>query len=266
MKTNLIKYYDYNQSNYVNSTSLSINNRITNLDLNQIADGTSNKFIKYDKIKLREQIHNDNYICFTNFKETIYIASDSVQADGRFVSSKLINGKPVIQNAQPLDFSITKNAFQLILAMVLLLFLFIRMARAYSKHGIYTATRGSQSFLEPLVVFVRDDIAKSAIGEKKYKKFLPFLLTIFFFIFMSNLLGLIPFFPGGANVTGNISVALSLAAGAAFAQGAKAGKKSRGQVQNECRAEVGCNPTGGGKGCSYRAVSACMERRASEIR
>ncbi len=154
-----------------------------------------------------QTVFESHGIRFTNFKETIYIASDSVQADGRFVSSKLINGKPVIQNAQPLDFSITKNAFQLILAMVLLLFLFIRMARAYSKHGIYTATRGSQSFLEPLVVFVRDDIAKTNIGPKS-ERFVPYLLTVFFLILINNIFGLIPI---GANVTGNIAFTLVLA-------------------------------------------------------
>ena len=62
------------------------------------------------------------------------------------------------------------------------------------------------------MIFVRDDIAKSAIGEKEYKKYLPFLLTVFFFIFLNNLLGLIPFFPGGANLTGNIAVPMVLAA------------------------------------------------------
>ena len=60
--------------------------------------------------------------------------------------------------------------------------------------------------MEPIIVFIRDDIAKSSIGEKKYEKYMPFLLTVFFFIFLNNLMGIVPFFPGGANVTGNIAV------------------------------------------------------------
>jgi F-type H+-transporting ATPase subunit a len=68
------------------------------------------------------------------------------------------------------------------------------------------APKGAQSVFEPLIVFIRDDIAKSSIGEKKYEKYVPFLLTIFFFIFFNNLLGLVPIIPGGANLTGNIAV------------------------------------------------------------
>lgn len=68
-----------------------------------------------------------------------------------------------------------------------------------------------QSLLEPLILFIRDDIAKSSIGEKKYEKYMPYLLTIFFFIFLNNILGLIPIFPGGANVTGNIAVTMVMA-------------------------------------------------------
>ncbi|WP_054715092.1 F0F1 ATP synthase subunit A [Marinifilum fragile] len=65
--------------------------------------------------------------------------------------------------------------------------------------------------MEPLILFVRDEIAKPAIGEKKYEKYMPFLLTIFFFIWLNNLMGLVPFIPGGANVTGNITITMVLA-------------------------------------------------------
>jgi F-type H+-transporting ATPase subunit a len=73
------------------------------------------------------------------------------------------------------------------------------------------APSGVQSVLEPIILFVRDDIAKPSIGEKKYLRYMPFLLTLFFFIFINNLLGLVPIFPGGANVTGNIAVTMVLA-------------------------------------------------------
>ncbi|HXC06259.1 MAG TPA: F0F1 ATP synthase subunit A [Bacteroidia bacterium] len=108
------------------------------------------------------------------------------------------------------DLSITKNVFAIFVTMALMLWVFLATAKAY-KRSPGKAPKGLQSFIEPLIIFVRDDIAKSAIGEKKYMKYLPFLLTVFFFIWFSNMLGLIPIFPFGANVTGNIAVALTLA-------------------------------------------------------
>jgi F-type H+-transporting ATPase subunit a len=112
--------------------------------------------------------------------------------------------------AQTWDLSITKNVFSIFITMGLMAWIFISAARMYARNQ-GSAPKGIQSFVEPLIIFVRDDIAKSSIGEKKYQKYLPFLLTSFFFIWFSNLLGLIPILPGGANVTGNIAVALTLA-------------------------------------------------------
>ncbi|MBD79675.1 MAG: ATP synthase F0 subunit A [Crocinitomicaceae bacterium] len=111
-------------------------------------------------------------------------------------------------NEKPLDFSITKNVFSMFLSAALLLFLFLSVAASYKKNP--KAPKGLAGFLEPLVVFVRDDIAIPNIGEKKYRKFMGFLLTVFFFIWINNLLGLIPVFPGGANLTGNIAVTVVL--------------------------------------------------------
>ena len=110
----------------------------------------------------------------------------------------------------PLDFSITKAVFGMIVASVILLWLMLATARSYSKRGV-TAPRGLQGFLEPVILFVRDDIAVPNIGEKKYARFMPYLLTVFFFILINNLLGLIPIFPFGSNVTGNINVTFVLA-------------------------------------------------------
>ena len=115
------------------------------------------------------------------------------------------------ETAKIWDFSITKNVFSLIFSILILLSVFITISKRY-RNNKNKAPSGLQSLLEPIVIFVRDDIAKSAIGEKEYKKYLPFLLTVFFFIFLNNLLGLIPFFPGGANLTGNIAVPMVLAA------------------------------------------------------
>jgi F-type H+-transporting ATPase subunit a len=93
---------------------------------------------------------------------------------------------------------------------LLLIVIFVSMARMAARSKGKAPT-GMQNLLEPLVLFVRDDIARSSIGEKHYEKFLPYLLTIFFFILFNNLFGLVPFFPGGANVTGNITVTLVMA-------------------------------------------------------
>jgi F-type H+-transporting ATPase subunit a len=85
------------------------------------------------------------------------------------------------------------------------------MSRSYKKTGI-SHPRGIQSFLEPIILFVRDDIAIANIGKHKYEKYMPYLLTVFFFILINNLMGLIPFPPPfGANVTGNIAVTFVLA-------------------------------------------------------
>ncbi|MDT8393886.1 MAG: F0F1 ATP synthase subunit A [Bacteroidales bacterium] len=105
----------------------------------------------------------------------------------------------------PTDISITKNVLAILISSILLIVIFVSIAKTYKRRE-GKAPKGLQSFMEPVIVFVRDDIAKSSIGESKYERYMPFLLTIFFFIFLNNLMGLVPFFPGGANVTGNIAV------------------------------------------------------------
>ena len=105
------------------------------------------------------------------------------------------------------DFSLTKNVAAMILSVIVMLVVFPAVGSRYKKHP-GTAPSGLQSFIEPLVIFIRDEVAIPALGEHKYKKFMPFLLTVFFFILVNNLLGLLP---GAANVTGNISITLTLA-------------------------------------------------------
>ena len=110
----------------------------------------------------------------------------------------------------PLDLSITKTVFGLMSAAIIGLVIFLTLARSYKKTGI-SHPKGIQSFLEPVVLFIRDDIAIPNIGHK-YEKYMPYLLTAFFFILINNLMGLIPFPPPfGANVTGNIAVTFLLA-------------------------------------------------------
>lgn len=108
------------------------------------------------------------------------------------------------------NFSITKNVFGLLLSVILLLIIFHSVAKAY-KQNPNKAPRGLQGLMEPLILFVQNEIAIPFLGEKKYGKFLPYLLTLFFFIWINNLLGLLPIFPGSANVTGNIAVTMTLA-------------------------------------------------------
>ncbi len=110
---------------------------------------------------------------------------------------------------RPTDISITKNVLSLFVSVALLIWIFTSVAKAY-KNNTGKAPKGMQSFLEPLIIFIRDDIAKSSI-QNKPERFMPFLLTVFFFIFLNNLLGLVPIFPGGANLTGNIAVTMVLA-------------------------------------------------------
>lgn len=106
---------------------------------------------------------------------------------------------------RPYDFSITKTVFGALVASLIIILIFISVANAYKKNRNH-APKGFQSVIEPLILFVRDEIALTSIGKKHYEKFSPFLLSVFFFIFFNNLLGLIPIFPLGANVTGNIAV------------------------------------------------------------
>jgi len=108
-------------------------------------------------------------------------------------------------HAEFLDLSITKNVASLFLSVIILVFVFLAVAKGYKK-GV-SAPKGIQSFFEPIIVFIRDDIAKVNIGHK-YERFMPYLLTLFFFILFNNLLGLTP---GAANLSGNIAVTMTLA-------------------------------------------------------
>ena len=134
---------------------------------------------------------------------------------------KIIEGKIKIVDAKEAvdleaskalwDFSITKNVASLFVSVFILLTVLLTAAGAYKKTGITSAPKGVQSFMEPIVLFVRDEVAIPNIGAKKAGKYMPFLLTIFFLILINNFLGLIPFFPGGANVSGNIAFTMTLA-------------------------------------------------------
>src|SRR5699024_5022202 len=108
-----------------------------------------------------------------------------------------------------IDFSITMNVLTMILAAILLILIFTTVRKGYEKND-GRAPSGLQSFMEPFIIFIRDEVAKPAIGDG-WEKFFPFIAMLFFFILICNILGMIPFFPGGANVMGNVGVTLALA-------------------------------------------------------
>ena len=120
-----------------------------------------------------------------------------------------VNDKGEIDNSiKVYDISLTRNVVQMLLALTLLVWVMVYMAKKYrSGQGVTTAPKGVQNLIEPIITFVRDEVAKPNLGHK-YKKYFPYLLTLFFFILINNLVGLIP---GSANVTGNIAFTLVLA-------------------------------------------------------
>ncbi|HNY44210.1 MAG: F0F1 ATP synthase subunit A [Bacteroidota bacterium] len=150
---------------------------------NKVVDRGTNKYI----------LHHDK----------IYLADENGG-----LTTEIQDGEEKIMNATPLDISITKNVCAMIIVSIVILWIFISVAKAYEKRP--GRPKGLQALMEPLILFVKNDIVYPNLG-KKTDKFLPFLLTVFFFILFNNLFGIIPFFPGGANVTGNIAVTMTLA-------------------------------------------------------
>lgn len=115
-------------------------------------------------------------------------------------------------SVRPLDLSITKTVAQIWIVVIVLIIIFSYCARWYKKHNERSeAPSGFVGMMELLITTINDDVIKPSIGEKHYQKYSPYLLTVFFFILTANVMGLIPFFPGGANVTGNINVTFFLA-------------------------------------------------------
>lgn len=109
-------------------------------------------------------------------------------------------------NEKPFDFSITKNVFMMLVVSIIMFLLFTSLAKSYAKNG--GIAKGAGRFFEPIILYIRDDIAIPNIGEKKYKKYMSYLLTIFFFVWFLNIFGLTPL---GVNVTGNIAITGGLA-------------------------------------------------------
>lgn len=141
---------------------------------------------------------------FVNVHEKIYQLNDGASEVEFDAESHPINAE------RPVDLSITKNVFSMFLSMLLIVLMFVAAARSYKKSDV-NVPGGIGKIMEPIIVFIRDEIAIPNIGEHKYKKYMPFLLTLFFFIWINNMFGLIPFFPFSSNLSGNIAFTGSLA-------------------------------------------------------
>ena len=126
------------------------------------------------------------------------------EGENTYDGYKLENGNivPVEAGVKVYDFSLTKNVVQMFIALIVLVLLMTGIARKYKKGpGVTSAPSGWQGAIEPVITFVRDDVAKANLGQR-YERYMPYLLTVFFFILINNLFGLIP---GSANVTGNVA-------------------------------------------------------------
>jgi F-type H+-transporting ATPase subunit a len=134
-----------------------------------------------------------------------------IAEEGRY-EDKIVEKGADGELVRPFDISITKNVASLMMAAVLLISLVLATTRWYRRHDASEeAPEGFAGLMEMMIMMVNDDIIKPSVGEKHYRKYSPYLLTAFFFIFLCNLMGLVPFFPGGANVTGNIAVTMMMA-------------------------------------------------------
>lgn len=137
--------------------------------------------------------------------EGLYIASQGTN------EGKIVERNAAGEEVRPFDISITKNVLGLFINSAVLLLILMSCVRWYKKHPVEEgAPRGGVGMVEAMVLMIYEDVIKGCIGED-YKRYAPYLLTAFFFILVNNLMGLIPIFPGGANVTGNIAVTLVLA-------------------------------------------------------
>ena len=134
-----------------------------------------------------------------------------IAPEGEKHAGKIVELLPDGSTVRPIDLSITENVLSLMIGSLIVLLLVLGAARWYRRHdALNEVPHGFTGLMEMMVMMVEDDIIKDCVGPD-YRRYSPYLLTAFFFIFINNLLGIVPFFPGGANVTGNIAITLCLA-------------------------------------------------------
>ncbi len=131
-----------------------------------------------------------------------------IATEGKY-KGKIVERNQAGEEVRPFDISITKVTASMILSSILLIIIIMSVAKKY-KSGSYESKKGFVGLMEMFIMNINDDVIKPCIGPK-YRRYAPYLLTVFFFIFINNLMGLIPIFPGGANVTGNIAITFVLA-------------------------------------------------------
>lgn len=195
IKHHLLDSYDFNLFSYTNDDGEKVH---VGFPLPVILWDNGLKVFSSSKFHHGEAVaeHNGNY--YKLYHNKIY----KTDALGTIT----YNEEHHPENVKPLDFSITKSVVMILITGALMFWLFVSLAKSYVRNnGI---AKGAGRFFEPIVMYIRDDIAIPNIGEKKYKKYMPYLLTIFFFIWFLNIFGLTPF---GVNVTGNIAITFALA-------------------------------------------------------
>ena len=137
----------------------------------------------------------------------IFSSGNFHHGESSYAGYKLDHGHLAAEDGHKFyDFSITKNAAALLMGSLIMIFIFLSVAKGYKKN-LGKAPKGIQSLFEPIIIYVRDEIVKPNIGPK-YERYLPYMLTLFFFIWIGNIIGLLP---GAANLTGNIAVTMVLA-------------------------------------------------------
>lgn len=159
------------------------------------------------KVFMSSKFHHNEHVVEVDGNHYFNYHGKIYKTDAQGTITKDAEGH--VANEKPLDFSITKNVASMLLSVVLLILIFGAVAANYKKKGTEGyVPRGIAGFMEPIILFIRDEVAVPNIGEKKYARYMPYLLTLFFFIWINNLLGLLP---GAANLTGNIAFTLVLA-------------------------------------------------------
>jgi len=167
--------------------------------------GRGFSFFSSGKFHHGEEAYNGYRIITAHYKEQLK-EQGMQESEIRLLSDEQIvavdNNGYILPNVKVYDFSLTRNVVQMFIALGILLWLMLSIAKRYrTGQGITSAPKGWQNAIEPVIQFVRDEVAKPNIGHA-YKRYMPLLLTIFFFILINNIVGLIP---GSANVTGNIA-------------------------------------------------------------
>jgi F0F1-type ATP synthase, subunit a len=142
------------------------------------------------------------------FHEAPVYEGFSIPEEGKY-KGKIVEKNAAGEEVRPFDISITKNVFALLFSSILLIIIIMSVARSYKKDPLQSKS-GFAGFMELFIMDINDNVIKPCVG-KDYKKYAPYLLTVFFFVFINNVLGLIPIFPGGANITGNIAITFTLA-------------------------------------------------------